>query len=508
MLRPYPFHSNPDGEDRRSEAAPTAQICRRRKENRMPETSLFTDMLQSITDRGRQLLFSEPRSSNLSREVELRELCEMLLSSRGEASSMALAAEILDRWEALDSEGASAFFAMLHDHFGPDIEKLDRAIDDYRRVQSSAAMIALAQAAEPRRQEVLRRLNHAPNGTATLVRIRQRLLASHEMSDGLRALDADFAHLFGSWFNRGFLTLSPIDWSTPAHILEKIIQYEAVHEIAGWDELRRRLAPTDRRCFAFFHPRLGGEPLVFVEVALTRSMPTAIADVLDDGREQINPEQATTAVFYSISNCQDGLRGISFGNFLIKQVVEDLRRELPNLKQFVTLSPVPGFTRWLSKVRTSEDKSLPERARQALASLDDPNWASRDGGAREVEHVLLPLAARYFLTERMADGRPLDPVARFHLGNGARLERLNFLGDRSPKAMHQAHGLMVNYVYELNDIVANHEALAQRGEVIASADVEAFLDDDTNRHRGEGRRAQARLRLGMMNSRFGGRRSE
>lgn len=446
----------------------------------MPETSFFTDMLQSITDRGRKLLFASTRASADAGEVDFETLCEMLLSNRGEASGMAIAAEILDRWGKLDAEGVRQFLQMLSDKFGPDITKLDQAIDKYREEGNAAAITDLHRASEPRRQELLRRLNHAPNGTAKLVRMRQQLLTSNERSDEHRALDADFTHLFGSWFNRGFLTLRPIDWSTPAHILEKIIKYEAVHEIDGWDELRRRLAPADRRCFAFFHPRLADEPLVFVEVALTRSVPSTIKDVLDEGREQINADEATTAVFYSISNCQDGLRGISFGNFLIKQVVEDMRRDLPGLKNFVTLSPVPGFARWLAKARTSTtDAILSDGERQALTLLDDPAWADDKGKASEIERVLLPLAARYFLIERTPEGRPVDPVARFHLGNGAKLERLNFLGDRSAKAMQQAHGLMVNYLYKLEDIVANHEALAQRGEVAASRTIKNLIGRNT-----------------------------
>ncbi|MBY5411048.1 malonyl-CoA decarboxylase [Rhizobium leguminosarum] len=471
----------------------------------MSEASFFTDMLQSITDRGRQLLFSGARATQVAAKVDLQTLCEMLLSSRGEASGMALAAEILDRWGALDSEGAQKFLLMLHEKFGPDTTKLDQAIENYRADKSSAAIIALHQAAEPRRQELLRRLNHAPNGTAKLVRMRQQLLASKDQPAEYHALDADFTHLFGSWFNRGFLTLRPIDWSTPAYILEKIIKYEAVHEIAGWDELRRRLAPADRRCFAFFHPRLADEPLVFVEVALTRSVPKAIGDVLDEGREQINADEATTAVFYSISNCQDGLRGISFGNFLIKQVVEDLRRDLPGLKNFVTLSPVPGFDRWLAKARASTtDRLLSEVARETLMLLDDPNWPDNEKTAAEVERALLPLAARYFLVERTPEGRPVDPVARFHLGNGARLERLNFLGDRSAKAMQQAHGLMVNYLYKLDDIVANHEALAQRGEVIASPAVKSLLNqNDESRRSGNGQQG-SRPFAQIVNSTLGG----
>lgn len=471
----------------------------------LSEASFFTDMLQSITDRGRQLLFSGSRATQVAAKVDLQTLCEMLLSSRGEASGMALAAEILDRWGALESDGAQTFLHMLHEKFGADTTILDQAIENYRTDKSSAAIIALHKAAEPRRQELLRRLNHAPNGTAKLVRMRQQLLASKDQSDGYHALDADFTHLFSSWFNRGFLTLRPIDWSTPAYILEKIIKYEAVHEIAGWEELRRRLAPADRRCFAFFHPRLADEPLVFVEVALTRSVPSAIGDVLDEGRQQITADEATTAVFYSISNCQDGLRGISFGNFLIKQVVDDLRRDLPGLKNFVTLSPVPGFARWLAKVRASATHQfLPEAVRETLTLLDDPNWPDNEHAATEVERVLLPLAARYFLIERTPEGRPVDSVARFHLGNGARLERLNFLGDRSAKALQQAQGMMVNYLYKLDDIVANHEALAQRGEVIASPAVRNFLNQNDESHRGGNGRQGSRPFTQIMNSTLGG----
>ncbi|WP_027056436.1 malonyl-CoA decarboxylase [Mesorhizobium erdmanii] len=458
----------------------------------MPDTSFFKDMLQNITDRGRTLLSSGSRITLGVAEADLETLCEMLLSSRGEASGMALATEIVDRWSALGRGDAQDFLHMLHEKFGPDMTKLDRAIEKYRDDRSSAAIMALHRAAEPRRQELLRRLNHAPNGTAKLVRMRQQFLSWKKMSVEFHAVDADFTHLLGSWFNRGFLTLRRIDWATPAHILERIIKYEAVHEIADWEELRRRLAPADRRCFAFFHPRLADEPLVFVEVALTRSVPAAIRDVLDEDREQINADEATTAVFYSISNCQDGLRGISFGNFLIKQVVEDLRRDLPGLKHFVTLSPAPGFARWLAEARSSATDVLSDGNRERLMLLDDTRWPDNESMAVEVQLVLLPLAARYFMTELTPEGRPVDPVARFHLGNGARLERLNFLGDRSTKAMQQAHGLMVNYLYKLEDIVANHEALAQRGEVIASPEVRSLLNQSGESRRGVKRQPRSR----------------
>ena len=440
----------------------------------MAGTSFFSDMVQSITDRGRKLLFAQRAHDDLARS-NIEDLCEMLLSSRGEASGMALAAEILERWSRLDEAGIEAFLWMLFKRFGPDDDALDEAIESYRTSRTPASLIRLQETAEPRRQELVRRLNLAPGGTAALVRMRERLLRLKTGAEELRAVDADFAHLFGSWFNRGFLTLRRIDWSTQADILEKIIRYEAVHAIANWDELRRRLVPVDRRCFAFFHPRLEDDPLVFVEVALTRSVPATIAEVLDERRATIGAEQATTAVFYSISNCQDGLRGISFGNFLIKQVVEDLRRDLPNLKTFVTLSPVPGLARWLERELADKKAPIAKEDRLALGMLEDPRWPDDAEKAATVRAALLPQAARYFLVARTPDKRPQDAVARFHLGNGARLDRINFLADRSPRAMAQAFGIMVNYRYELDDIIANHEALVQRGEVVAAPAIHQLL---------------------------------
>ena len=437
----------------------------------MNGATFFADMLQTISERGRQLLPFNPRELAASRR-NTETLCETLLTSSGEASGMALARDILARWEGMDEAARLGFLQMLLERFGPDTEKLDRAIAAYQAEKSPAALLALHHAAEPRRQELIRRLNLAPNGIATLVGMRSFLLTRLGEQPELRAVDADFAHLFGSWFNRGFLVLRPINWATPANILEKIIQYEAVHEIGSWDELRRRLAPDDRRCFAFFHPQLVDEPLIFVEVALTREMPASIGDVLDEDRDHVPPDEARVAVFYSISNCQDGLRGVSFGNFLIKQVVEELRTEFSDLDTFVTLSPVPGFANWLKGARAEDgDQAFSATDRQALSQLDTGQWHRDEATAKELQPALMAAAARYFLEERDQRGRLIDPVARFHLGNGARLERVNFLADKSPRALAQAHGLMVNYLYKLNDIEANHEAFAARGEVVASQQV-------------------------------------
>jgi malonyl-CoA decarboxylase len=308
------------------------------------------------------------------------------------------------------------------------------------------------------------------------VRMREQLLDAMVHRDDLATIDNDFVHLFAAWFNRGFLVLRRIDWSTPASLLEKIIRYEAVHAIQDWNDLRARIDSPDRRCYAFFHPALVDEPLIFVEVALTRGTPAAIEPILSTKREKVEPDRATTAVFYSISNCQRGLGGVSFGNFLIKQVVEEISREIPRLSTFVTLSPAPNFAEWLKRERASTASiALNEEDRAALAALDRGDWW-RDPATTELVHDPLSRAAAwYYLRAKTARGVPLDSVARFHLGNGARLERLNFLGDRSERALRQSHGLMVNYLYDLEDIEKNHEAFAQQRTVVAASAVTRLL---------------------------------
>jgi malonyl-CoA decarboxylase len=444
----------------------------------MTTSSIFGDMLQTIAERGRRLLSFGWQSLPADGAGDLERACNNLLSRQGEASGMALAGDILERWRRSDEGGRRAFMSMLLEKFGPDPERLEQAIEAYREERSPRTVRELHAAAEPRRQELIRRLNLAPNGIATLVQMREALLDHKAADPDLEAVDADFSHLLGSWFNRGFLVLTPIDWSAPANVLEKIIRYEAVHEIGDWDELRRRLDPEDRRCFAFFHPQLVDEPLIFVEVALTRSIAVSISELLDEGRAPIRAADATTAVFYSISNCHDGLRGISFGNFLIKQVVEELRRDLPKLETFVTLSPLPGFSRWLASEIDTGSGALTDADRHALALLGQPDWPDDLKTRVSLEAAVLPAAAQYLLRARNERGLPVDPVARFHLGNGARLERVNFLADRSPRAMRQSHGVMVNYLYKLDDIEANHEAFIERGEVVAAAAVKRLLRND------------------------------
>src|SRR6266852_2883124 len=441
-------------------------------------TSFFGELLQAISERGRLLIdrARERRDSPAATTENLADLCEELLSNRGEASGAALAREILARYADLTIGPRIAFFESLATKFGTDRARIDAAIQAWHDMPSDAASAELHAAAEPRRQELLRRLNLAPQGTSALVEMRGQLLDTLARRDDLAAVDADFAHLFSSWFNRGFLVLRRIDWSTPAVVLEKIIRYEAVHQIRDWDDLRARIDPSDRRCYAFFHPALVDEPLIFVEVALTESIPGAIAPLLAEDRRPVPIERARTAVFYSISNTQRGLGGISFGSFLIKQVVEELRRELPKLDTFVTLSPVPGFMPWLKQ--TSD---VTEEDREILKALDEPQWYENAETTALLRAVIEPLAAYYFLKARTPKGRLIDPVARFHLGNGARLERIDWLGDLSPKGLRESAGIMVNYLYRLEDIEKNHEAYANRDEIAASSAVKKLLKNEGRR---------------------------
>ena len=362
-----------------------------------------------------------------------------LLRLRGEAAAASLASQLVRRFDALDTEGVDAYLTFLLAELGPDIAAVDAAIEAYRSEPSQDAIADLADTTESPRLQLFRRVNTAPGGISCLLNIRAALLERRKTMPELRPVERDLQHLLRSWFNRGFLELRQLDWQTPAHILEKLIEYEAVHEIQGWSDLRRRLAP-DRRSFGFFHPSLPDEPIIFVEVALTHGMASSIQTLLTTEPAPID-DGTDTAIFYSITNCQRGLSGISFGSFLIKQVSAHLQNELPQLVTFATLSPIPGFARWLSE--------------------QDPINVADQG---ELEAA----CAQYLLCARRKQ-LPLDPVARFHLRNGARLERLNFQGDTSDKGTAESHGMLVNYRYSGQDLEANHDALVLDGVVIASS---------------------------------------
>lgn len=390
-------------------------------------------------------------------DTPLPDLCRALMSGRGEVSGMKLSMAALARWRVADAAERAAFFRYLADEMDLDPTAVRRAAETYAARGDTQTLAALLRAAEPPRQELLRRLNQAAGGTADLVAMRVALLKAAQDDPGLGRVDLDFRHLFASWFNRGFLVLRRIDWDSPAALLERLIAYEAVHEIQSWDDLRRRVAPSDRRCFAFFHPSLPDDPLIFVQVALTSGIPDAIGPILSGDRALLSPQQADTAVFYSISNCQAGLRGISFGNSLIKQVVEVLGAELPQLTTFVTLSPIPGLVRWLDE--TAQD------------APDDPAQ-------------IRALAAQYLLHAKTADGQPLDPVARFHLDNGAEVHAIHAEADLSPRGRAQSLGAMVNYRYDLARVEDNHETYATAHDIVATRAVRALAQPPVDRARG------------------------
>jgi malonyl-CoA decarboxylase len=358
------------------------------------------------------------------------------------------------------------FFERLVEDFSVDPEAVRRTADAYRLDASPAALLALQTAVEPPRQELFRRCNMAPGGTAVLVGMRQRLLRTLANHPHRVEIDADLTHLFRSWFNRGFLTLQRIDWQTPAVTLERLIQYEAVHQIQGWRDLRRRLE-SDRRCYAFFHPALPQEPLIFIEVALTRDVTAQVQPLLNPDSPVDDPGRATCAIFYSITNCQQGLRGVSFGNVLIKQVVEDLQREFPRVRTFATLSPIPGFRAWLNERATVAPGSISHALAALVAKGDAVSAADIAAAPTTLRAEMMERCARYLISTEAGVGAQ-DPVARFHLANGARLERLNWMGDTSLTGLHRSYGLTVNYEYRLADLERNHDAYANQHRVSTS----------------------------------------
>lgn len=422
---------------------------------------------RAIIDRLVGTLAAATRGKSERRALRLAKLLRTLVTERGESSGALMARRALALYAGLDADGRRLFFDLLARGFSPNPDEVLGAAEAYSRDPSPATLARLQRAAEPPRQEVFRRMNMAPGGTVALVGMRKVLHDELPAHPHLASVDDDLTHLFGSWFNRGFLELRRIDWGTPASVLEKLIAYEAVHEIHGFTDLKRRLE-RDRRCFAFFHPALPGEPLVFVEVAFVDELPAAVAPILSPESAIGDPRKARCAVFYSITSCQAGLKGISFGNFLIKQVAQDLREELPNLRLFSTLSPLPGFRPWLRR----QPADLGLAASSPVRAIATAEPAAVPG--EELREPLQALAARYLVRQWEA-GHVLDPVARFHLGNGARLERINWRADTSARGLRQSLGLMVNYVYALDEVERNHESYVNRHVVACSPAVERML---------------------------------
>ena len=392
--------------------------------------NFFQNLLSSITKRS-LLKSSYFRSKDFGTlHQDINKALESVMSKSGEISSLVFAEHLSSLIEGLDDKGFVEFFGTIQSKYDIDSNALLKASNEYSKNKTQINLEHISQLSEPQWVELFKRLNTVSEGTIRLVRLRERLRSLKQENPELEFFDRSLLKLFKHWFNPSFLVLESIDWTTPANILEKIIAYEAVHEINSWDDLRARLVPEDRRCFAFFHPLMPNEPLIFVEVALNNNMPKTIDEIIKIDRNITHDQDINTAVFYSISNCQEGLSGISFGNFLIKNVAHKLKQENEGLEKFVTLSPAPGFTRWLKK------KSIDE-------NMD--------------EDILLKQALIYLTDSDRDDELPNDPVAKFHLGNGAILERINLDADLSQKGINQSKGVMVNYLYNLDALEENHE---------------------------------------------------
>ena len=427
---------------------------------------LFSNLLRGLRER---------------RGSDMRFLCRHLLSERGEASQTALAQEIITSYRAMNGNDRTAFFQMLCDEFSPDDAAIRHAVSVYKRAPGPDTLNTLSAAVEAPRQELIRRINTAPGGTKTLVTLRGDLLESSSSGANFEALDSDLKHLFRSWFNRGFLRLERISWQTSAIVLEKLIRYESVHEINGWPDLRRRLE-ADRRCFAFFHPALADEPIIFVEVALATGLTGDLEPLLDVRAPVLAPENADTAIFYSINNCLLGLRNIPFGNFLIKQVVAELANEFPKITNYSTLSPMPQFSRALAD-SGNEHGFTPARLTRLLADYaqDLTRAAGKQDCAEALFHLLgNPVAHREvlaaplhrlalaYLSKAHRNGKLYDPVATFHLSNGARLERINTFGNLRAYGLKASFGVTANYRYLPAELEENHERFVRDGQIRVS----------------------------------------
>jgi len=463
------------------------------------QETLVERTLSNLATAWRDIAQSAARTVGLSRDPatcrpeSLKRLMSDCLEARGGEVSARMRAAALGRaYLELDSHGRERFLTVLAQEFAVRPDVVDEALKGYKASANDAdrlkAESLLRQALQPPRLRLLTQFNALPEGVKCLVDLRADLLALHSDDPYLQGLDNDLRELLLSWFDTGFLDLRAIDWDSPASLLEKLVAYEAVHEITSWQDLRNRL-DSDRRCYALFHPRMPEEPLAFVEVALVQGMAGSIQALLDETAPKMDPQQADAAIFYSISNTQKGLKQISFGDFLIKRVVQTLSREFPKLKIFATLSPIPGLRRWLDKLSdeelvaafSAEDLAdLPtfteERGLRETVNdlLKKPGWVKNPKASMALQPPLTALAARYLLSKR-DDGQPVDAVARFHLRNGARLERLNWLGDNSANGLAGSAGLMVNYRYVVDEIEANHEAYMKDGRIAVGHEMRGLL---------------------------------
>jgi len=410
-------------------------------------------LLEGIFSKLFENKYINPRSifSDFKTKDSIKGLLEKVVNSKGEASALIYSEKLMKRIENLNDKNLLDFFTVLLIEYDLDNKELLKAVNHYTDDNSIQNYQSMTSKFYSKRMEIFKNLNSIERGTIRLVNIRERLLNLLKENRELKKIDIDLSNLFKSWFNRGFLVNYPITWDTSAKILEKIVKYEAVHEISSWLDLRNRIEPEDRKCYSFFHPTMEDEPLIFVEVALTSEIPSKIDNILKINRDKTNPKDFKTAVFYSISNCQNGLKGISFGNFLLKQVIVDLKKEFPSLETFVTLSPVPGFNNWLKENKPTLHKKIVDK-----------------NSLLNIEKELLNSSIEYFFEAKHKDGLPLDPVQRFHLSNGASLDKIHSMGNLSKKSIASSAGLMVNYKYEMNNLENNHEKYFSRKLISSS----------------------------------------
>ncbi len=413
--------------------------------------SFFQNIITSVMKGTRRLnRLGSKRFGKLHNNIN--KAVDSVMSTTGEVSSLVYAEHLLNLIEDQDDKGLKKFLKDLLKNYDIDTKTLLKDIKNYSSNKNAENFEKLRDSSEPDWIELFRRLNSTSNGTYRLVKLRERIRSLND--EDLKTFDLRLLKLFKYWFNPSFLVLEKIDWETPANILEKIIEYEAVHEINSWDDLRARLAPIDRQCFAFFHPLIPNDPLIFVEVALTTGIPKSIQKIISLDRQEIEIEDANTAIFYSISNCHNGLLGISFGNFLIKKVANNLKRELPDLNKFMTLSPLPGFMKWMEE----------------YSPISFERCIEKNCGDEE----LIKNAVKYLTKSERKDGMPNDPVGRFHVGNGASLERINLNADMSAKGLSQSYGIMANYMYDLAVVEQNHEIFFKDKVVPVSKEIESL----------------------------------
>ena len=429
----------------------------------------FKQIISSIADAGEKLFKRKVIKKN---DLEtILSLCDDLISNKGAAFGIAVARDITELYLTLSDENKLLFFKRINEKYKPSFTKVNDAIEVYKKTQNEKNLYNLFKISEGNRGALFRRMNMAPNGTSIIVGLREDLLKILKDNSDLNALDNDLRHLFRDWFNPGFLKLEKITWDTKAAVLEKIIQYERVHKIKDMNELKRRLG-EDRRFFSYFHPALEDEPIIFVQVALTNGLGKSIQELMKPSIDK--NQKYDTATFYSISNCQDGLSRVTLGNFLIKRVVFEIQEELPQIKNFGTLSPIPGFAEWFSYLDDSKVKTILGNPKQDLSFLKSSDLKIGDSRIILNKDALTKLAAHYLINEKNKKGLPINDVTRFHLGNGAIVEDIIVNANISEVGFKSSFGIMVNYLYELKNIEKNHEDYINNKKIVFSEKLKKY----------------------------------